>query len=105
MKKPLKPINNNLELVTLQDIENHKLITDNELKRDLDKLKAFVADSNANDFYGNPFLYHFQFKNLLKCRREDSKKNIYDIYSDPVKWAKLLDDTRVRNRGGRTAAG
>ena len=105
MKKPLKPINNNLELVTLQDIENHKLITDNELKRDLDKLKAFVADSNANNFYGNPFLYHFQFKNLLKCRREDSKKNIYDIYNDPVKWAKLLDDTRVRNRGGKTAAG
>jgi hypothetical protein len=105
MSKPLKPINNNLESVTLQDIENHKIISVKELKKDLDKLKKFSADTNANNFYGNPFLYHFQFKNLLKCRREDSKKNIYDIYADPQQWAKLLDNTRFRNRGGRTAAG
>lgn len=105
MTKPLKPINQNLESVTLQDIENHKLISDTELKKDLDKLKQFDANTNANTFYGNRFLYHYQFKNLIKCRRDDSKKNIYDIHSDPVKWAKLLDDTRFRNRGGRTAAG
>lgn len=105
MTKPLKPINNNLEAVRLEDIENHKLISDKELKHDLNKLKKFNADTNANNFFGNPFLYHFQFKNLLRCRREDSKKNIYDIYNDPVKWAKLLDNTRFRNRGGKTAAG
>lgn len=105
MTKPLKPINNNLEKVTLEDIENHKLISIKELKRDLHKLQKFDADTNANNFYGNPFLYHFQFKNLIRCRREDSKKNIYDVHADPVKWAKLLDDTRFRNRGGRTAAG
>lgn len=105
MTKPLKPINNNLEKVTLADIENHKLISVKELKRDLNKLQKFDADTNANNFYGNPFLYHFQFKNLIRCRREDSKKNIYDVHADPVKWAKLLDDTRFRNRGGRTAAG
>jgi hypothetical protein len=105
MSKPLKPINKNLESVTLEDIENHKLISEKELIKDLRKLLKFDADSNANKFYGNPFLYHYQFKNLLKCRREDSKKTIYDIHNDPVKWAKLLDDTRFRNRGGRTAAG
>lgn len=103
--KPLKPINQNLEKVTLQDIENHKLISDKELKKDLNKLKKFDAETNANNFYGNPFLYHFQFKNLLRCRREDSKKTIYDIHSDPIKWAKLLENTRFRNRGGKTAAG
>jgi len=105
MTKTLKPINHNLESVTLQDIENHKIISVKELKKDLDKLKKFSADTNANNFYGNPFLYHFQFKNLLKCRREDSKKNIYDIHADPQQWAKLLDNTRFRNRGGKTAAG
>lgn len=103
--KPLKPINYNLEKVTLQDIENHKIISIKELKKDLNKLKSFDANTNANKFYGNPFLYHYQFKNLLRCRREDSKKNIYDIHSDPIKWAKLLENTRFRNRGGRTAAG
>lgn len=101
----LKPINQNLESVTLQDIENHKQISDKELKRDLDNLRNFDATSNANNFYGNKFLYHYQFKNLLRCKREDSKKTIYDIHSDPLKWAKLLENTRFRNRGGRTAAG
>jgi hypothetical protein len=105
MSKPLKPINNNLESVTLEDIENHKLISEKDLKKDLHKLLTFDAESNVNNFYGNPFLYHYQFKNLLKCRREDSKKTIYDIHADPVKWAKLLENTRFRNRGGKTAAG
>jgi hypothetical protein len=49
-------------------------------------------------------LYHFQFKNLLKCRRQDGK-TIYDIATDPTEWTKLIDSTRQRNRGGRTAAG
>jgi hypothetical protein len=101
----LKPINENLESVTLQDIENHKLISDKELKKDLNNLKKFDADTNANNFAGNRFLYHHQCKNLLKCRREDTNKTIYDIHADPVQWDKLLENTRKRNRGGRTAAG
>lgn len=105
MSKSLKPVNANLESVTLTDIENHKLISEKALRKDLDNLLRFEAKQNTNNFYGNPFLYHFQFKNLLKCRREDSKKTIYDIHSDPEQWAKLLDNTRFRNRGGKTAAG
>lgn len=101
----LKPINENLENVTLEDIENHKHISVEELKKDLDKLKKFDASKNANNFYGNRFLYHHQFKNLLKCKREDTNKTIYDIYNDPVQWEKMLENTRKRNRGGRTAAG
>jgi hypothetical protein len=101
----LKPVNIHLETVTLSDIENHKLISCQELKKDLSNLKRFNAETNANNFFGNPFLYHFQFKNLLNCKREDSKKTIYDIHNDPVKWDKLLENTRFRNRGGKTAAG
>jgi len=104
MSKPLKPINAHLDSVTIPDIENHKLITTKELIRDLDNLKEFSADTNANNFFGNPFLYHYQFKNLLKCRRRDGK-TIYDIHADSTEWAKLIDSTRKRNRGGRTAAG
>jgi len=102
--KPLKPINEHLDSVTLTDIENHKLITPEELERDLDNLKKFPATTNENSFAGNPFLYHHQFKNLLKCRREDGK-TIYDVHNDSEQWNKLLDSTRKRNRGGRTAAG
>lgn len=100
----LKPVNQNLDSVTLQDIENHKLISDVELKHDLSKLKEFDASNNSNSFVGNPFLYHFQFKNLLKCERETGP-TFYEIWNDPDKKQKLIDQTRLRNRGGKTAAG
>ena len=102
--KPLKPINAHLADVTIADIENHKLITDSELRRDLKNLNRFQGDTNRNSFAGNPFLYHYQFKNLLNCCRENGK-TIYDIHRDPAQWNKLIDSTRKRNRGGRTAAG
>jgi hypothetical protein len=100
----LKPVNLHLDSVTIADIETHKHITTKALSRDLDNLNEFDASTNANNFAGNPFLYHFQFKNLLKCRRKDGK-TIYDIYNDPAEWTKLIENTKVRNRGGRTAAG
>lgn len=99
----LKPINNNLESVSITDIENHKVISDAELQRDLRNLLKFPATDNSNSFAGNPFLYHFQLKNLLRCQRGD--KTIYDIWNDDVARKKLIDYTRKRNRGGRTAAG
>jgi len=100
----LKPVNENLDSVTITDIENHKLISNKELSKDLDNLRSFDSSQNRNNFYGNPFLYHFQFKNLLNCKREKGK-TIYEIYNDKEEWDKLIDSTRKRNRGGRTAAG
>ena len=104
MNKPLKPVNLHLDTVTIQDIETHKNITHKDLIKDLNNLNRFDATSNANNFSGNPFLYHHQFSNLLNCRRVNGK-TIYDIAQDPVAWSKLIDNTKVRNRGGRTAAG
>ena len=100
----LKPVNKHLDSVTIKDIENHKAISTRELQKDLENLRRFDATENKNNFYGNPFLYHFQFKNLLNCRREKGK-TIYDIWNDPEEQKKLIENTRKRNRGGRTAAG
>lgn len=100
----LKPVNKNLDQVTLTDIENHKLISDNELRSDLGKLKSVDVTANRNNFYGNPFLYHYQFKNLLRCKR-DKGKTIYEIWADPVEQKKLIEQTIKKNRGGKTAAG
>lgn len=100
----LKPINENLDQVTISDVETHKLISIDELNKDLKNLIDFGADENTNNFYGNPFLYHFQFKNLLNCKRENGR-TIYEIYKDRAEWDKLIDSARKRNRGGRTAAG
>lgn len=100
----LKPVNAHLGSVTIADIESHKNITTKELQKDLANLNKFDALSNENNFAGNPFLYHFQFKNLLKCRRKDGK-TIYDIHNDTTAWDALIESTKQRNRGGRTAAG
>lgn len=100
----LKKVNENLDTVTIEDIENHKLISDEELDRDIYNLLNYSGVENTNSFFGNPFQYHFQLKNILKCKR-DNGKTIYDLYNDESEWDKLLDDTRKRNRGGRTAAG
>jgi DNA modification methylase len=100
----LKPVNLNLDSVTIADVETHKLISIRELRKDLRNLNKFDATTNANNFAGNPFLYHYQFTNLLKCRRKDGK-TIYDIWNNKDEWTKLIENTRVRNRGGRTAAG
>lgn len=100
----LKPVNLHLDSVTIEDIENHKSISTSELRKDLDNLRNIDVSENRNNFYGNPFLYHFQFKNLLRCHRENGK-TIYDIWNDPEEQKKLIDSARKRNRGGKTAAG
>jgi hypothetical protein len=97
----LKPVNLNLDSVTLHDIENCKTISEQELNRDLNNIINFDASSNKMSFAGNPFLYHFQFKNLLKCHRKDGK-SIYDLNED--EWKTLIQQTKKKNRGGKTAA-
>jgi hypothetical protein len=104
MAKDLRPVNLHLDSVIIKDVENHKIISTTELQKDLNKLERFPATENKNNFFGNPFLYHFQFKNLLKCCRENGK-NIYDVYKDKEDWNKLVESAKKRNRGGRTAAG
>jgi len=99
----LKPANQNLSAVTLKDIESHKLISKLERTQDLTKLRLFDASENRNTFYGNPTLYHYQFKNLLRCRRE-KRKTFYEVWDDPQERESLLNNTRKRNRGGRTGA-
>jgi hypothetical protein len=100
----LKPVNKHIEDVTIEQIEDHKIITQEELNKDLANLFGYDASENKNNFYGNPFLYHFQFKNLIKCHREGGD-TIYDIYNRKEKWDKLIESARKRNRGGKTAAG
>ena len=103
----IRTVNDNLELVTINDIVNHKLITDQALLLDLDNLNKFAGTENSNNFYGNPFLYHFQFANLLHCTRERNgrpRDTIYDMWADPVKKAFLIEQTCKRNRGGKVPA-
>ena len=100
-------INDNLESLTIDDIVNHKRLSNAELKQDLFDLDNYSGEQNANNFAGNKFLYHFQFANLLHCTRERSGKpreTIYEIWADPEKRAHLINQTRLRDRGGRVPA-
>ena len=100
----LKKVNLGLSAVTLEDIENHKQISDAEIEKDLRNLLKYPADSNKNSFYGNPTLYHYQLKNLLRCRR-GTDKTIYELWQDKEERENLIEQTLKKNRGGRTAAG
>lgn len=100
----MKAINLNLDKVTIEDIENHKIISDKELKNDIKRLLEWNPIDNRLSFLGNPFLYHHQLRNLLQCKREKGQ-TIYDVWNDKDQWEKLLESTRKRDRGGRTVAG
>ena len=99
----MKAVNENLDSVTISDIEEHKRLSKEELLLDLNRLKEFPASINENNFAGNNFLYHFQLKNLLQCRREN-RKTIYEIAEDPTEWSKLIEQTKEKDRGGKSAA-
>ena len=86
----------NLEDVTIKDIEDHKLRTVDALNHDLNNLLKFDANNNEISHAGNNFQYHYQFNNLLKCKRQDGK-TIYDIYNDKEQWDKLIAQTNKRS--------
>ena len=101
-----RTVNDNLESLTIDDIVNHKKLSDEKLREDLAVLNRFPGTENANNFAGNPFQYHFQLGNLLHCTRERSGKpreTLYEIWADPDMRAKMIADTRKRNRGGSAA--
>ena len=101
-----RTINDNLESLTIDDIVNHKHLSDEKLREDLACLNRFPGTENANNFAGNPFQYHFQLGNLLHCTRERSGKpreTIYEMWADPKQKAFLIEQTRKRNRGGSPA--
>lgn len=101
-----RTVNDNLESLTINDIVNHKRLSDDKLREDLACLNRFPGTENANNFAGNPFQYHYQLGNLLHCTRERSGKpreTIYKMWADPKQRAFLIDQTRKRNRGGSPA--
>jgi hypothetical protein len=82
-------------MVTIEDIENHRLISDAELVKDLDKLNNW--DCQGLSTYGNKFIWHYQLKNVMKvriCRGSRIEPNIYDIYADPQRRQQLLENAK-----------
>ena len=70
-----------------------------ELAGDWKNLQTFDGLTNPRKFCGNTIIYYFQFKNMLKCRR-DSKgyKTLEEWFTDPELKEELWRDTVHRNR-------
>jgi hypothetical protein len=84
---------------TIQDVLRAKKFGDVELGQDFNKLVDFPADTNPKKFCGNKILYHYQFENLLKCKREKKGyKTLYELAENPDEWENLWMDTVKRNR-------
>lgn len=92
------------EYFEVQDFIKDKILTPTELNNECKKLIKYANTINENktSFVGNKILYHFQFLNLMKCRRE---KNIsfYELITDHNNkdiYDKHYQDTLKRNRNG-----
>jgi len=82
---------------TLEDIQSCKDITKEQVLKDYANLVKFKGDTNPKKFCGNKILYKYQFRNLLKCKREKGK-TIEEIFNDPDAKEKLWRDTIKRNK-------
>lgn len=86
-------------MITVQDIINHKKLTEEELKKDLEKLINYKAITNERKFCGNNFLYHFQIENLIKTRVKN-RPSLYEKLQDPLQTQRLLEKAERLHRTG-----
>lgn len=85
--------------ITYEDVVNHKHLSLEERKKDLEKLKAYNALTNERKFCGNPFLYHHQLRNLLETRIS-KKLLLREILENPEEYEKLYQSVLKRKRTG-----
>lgn len=84
---------------TIEEVLACKDITQEMVWKDYLNLKAFPADTNPRKFCGNKTIYQYQFKELLKCRRDTKNyKTIEEWFADPELKEKLWQDSVKRNR-------
>tara|TARA_R110000824_G_scaffold33208_3_gene106566 strand:+ start:849 stop:1751 length:903 start_codon:yes stop_codon:yes gene_type:complete len=86
----------------LEDILSCKDIDLESVKKDYQSLLKFEAETNPRKMCGNKVIYEYQFRELLKCKR-DSKgyKTIDQWFNDPILKEKLWNDAIKRNRNDR----
>ncbi len=82
---------------TYQDILDCKILSLDEIKKNYKTLCKYKALTNAKKFCGNPILYHYQFENLLNCRREN-RALLKEIFDDEEMKQELWKDSVKRNR-------
>jgi hypothetical protein len=88
---------------TFEEIVNCKNFTIEEIKKDYKSLCNFDAKQNPRKLCGNKTIYQYQFRELLKCRRDSSGyKILEEWFSDPELKEKLWNDALKRNRNPKS---
>ena len=85
---------------TYQDVIDCKILSLDKIKKNYDTLCKYKALTNAKKTCGNPVLYHYQFENLLNCRRE-GKPLLKELFDDEEEKQKLWKATVKLNRNDK----
>ena len=91
------------DFMKIEDFVNERKLSALALDKECKKLIDFAKkdEINSRSFVGNNLIYHFNFENLIKARR-NKQPSFYDIITDEDKerYIKLLNETEKRNRTG-----
>ena len=91
------------DFIKIEDFVNERKLSALALDKECKKLIDFAKkdEINSRSFVGNNLIYHFNFENLIKARR-NKKLSFYDIITDVNKeeYIKLLNETEKRDRTG-----
>jgi hypothetical protein len=89
--------------ITLHDIISDKLLTQDELVKDIANLKKFKPTGEKQSFAGNKVLYHFQMENLLRTRVVGKKMTLPEVLLDDEAYEKLAINVAKLKRTGTMA--
>ena len=92
-----------MNYIKIEDFVNERKLSALSLDKECKKLIDFAKkeEINSRSFVGNNLIYHFNFENLIKARR-NNKLSFYEIITDDNKdeYNKLFNETEKRNRTG-----
>jgi len=87
------------DILTFNQLINSKKLSNDIIIKEFDKLKKIDCTTNKRCFIGNKILYHYQFEELLKTRRDvKNYKTIEEIFNNPNELKKWIDYTIKINR-------
>jgi 16S rRNA G966 N2-methylase RsmD len=76
---------------TYNDVLTERQLTDDDITREFNKLKAYKPKETSRCFAGNPILYHYQLDNL--CKVKTGRGSFYDMMQDDAQredwWIKI----------------
>tara|TARA_R100000664_G_scaffold21835_1_gene31233 strand:+ start:1552 stop:2430 length:879 start_codon:yes stop_codon:yes gene_type:complete len=86
-------------IINFVDIENCKTYSDKQLETNWKGLVKLNVDKNTRSFAGNKIIYHYMMPHLLRVYRDTKNYELLvDIFADPTKKKKWIDQTIKINR-------